>query len=104
VTRPAGAPSTDETFQALSDRQRRQVLRRLLDSDGAVTLDRLVEDLAGDGAHPSESADRLRLQLRHVHLPALRNAGLVEYDARNGSVRGRPDELAEELLRVCSSN
>jgi hypothetical protein len=69
-------------YEALSDDRRRDLLDTLHRVDGRVALDELAarfvnEWEAGNTGPPREL---LRLRLRHVHLPKLQHAGLVEWN------------------------
>ncbi|WP_435175134.1 DUF7344 domain-containing protein [Halorussus sp. AFM4] len=96
-------PSLDTVFELLADRRRRYALYclaavgedRVLDLDDVAA--RVAEwerewEASGDGedAGDSDSGDRrerVRVDLHHNHLPRLADAGLVDYDARTGTVR-----------------
>jgi DNA-binding transcriptional ArsR family regulator len=75
----AGATAdTDELFAVLSSSKRRFVLSHLAQRETSPALD----PLAGALAEWSDdlSHEDARIALHHVHLPKLRDAGLVEYD------------------------
>jgi len=102
---PDASVDTDELFDLLSNARRRRVLAVLHRADGdAATLEELAERVvapnADDGSGDREAA---AISLHHVHLPKLADCGVIEYDARNETVRyrGRPErdrlrELAVE--------
>lgn len=95
---------TLSALEAISNVRRRRILRYLRDGDGRAALDDLVTTLTNDdrSSRPN-SADRarpdaetveapmnertLRIRLHHVDLPALAEAGLVEYDRERRRVR-----------------
>lgn len=96
------AGSTDELLRVVSDRRRRAVLNHLRENgDGAVTVDELVDGIPAD---ERTARARVELQLRHVHLPKLDAAGIVEYDAGSATVRYRPEGRCglERLLEFLS--
>lgn len=93
--------TTDAAFEVLAHRHRRVVLSHLADSNGTATFDQLASAITADpGA--DESPDVVRLQLHHVHLPKLQQAGLIDYDGPDGLVRYGGNELVEDLLGRCS--
>ena len=100
--------SIDETLEILADPRRRATLRYLKDSDAEVVdLERLVESVATElGTRPGDGpgAGRLRVSLRHVHLPKLASAGLVDYDSVEGTLRYQQDEGIESLLHFVGEN
>ncbi|MFC6836130.1 DUF7344 domain-containing protein [Halomarina ordinaria] len=84
--------TVSQYFRLLSRTRRRFVLYLLNDAgalpveDLAVRLARARTDVSTDG-DPAEGAVRdEQLTLRHNHLPALAEAGVVEYDASAGTV------------------
>lgn len=104
-SQPSGPDSTlslDETLELLADRERRAILRHLTAcSDDVTTCDDLADQLHAERArreesNPDEAAVESRLH--HVHLPKLREAGLLEYDRRNKHVRYWGDSRVEDWL------
>lgn len=103
----ADAPSrlTDDAFfQALSVERRRRLLVYLLEED-RTTVDELASMLAGweateEATMGSPDAQRqIRTTLVHQHLPALKEADLLDYSRESGDVSlGRIDEAAAEVL------
>lgn len=100
----ADSDSIEEPFETLQDPDRRALCRYLLRSDAdLVTHEELLEYLL-EGSSTAETTgtaetpggDRRRdrnrgrsrritaAQLRHAHLPALDDAGLLEYDPETG--------------------
>jgi DNA-binding transcriptional ArsR family regulator len=92
--------STDRTLQLLADEQRRELLRFLIETDkDVVTVDDLVA--AAAGPDPAET-QRTRIEIHHVHLPKLDDAGVVDYDPEHGLIRYRSAESIEQLLGFVS--
>jgi DNA-binding transcriptional ArsR family regulator len=96
---------TDTALLLLADRTRRTVLRSLIETGGDTAVEELVEtiatrELSTGGETLLAGGGRVAVELHHVHLPKLREAGLIEYDARNDAVRYRPGDLVEDLLGV----
>lgn len=82
----------DTLLTAVADPTRRRVLGRLEPLDAGRTL--AVDDLFDDG-------DGDRLRLRHVHLPKLAEADLVDWDREASRVGvGADFERALPLLRA----
>ncbi|WP_440990621.1 DUF7344 domain-containing protein [Haloarchaeobius baliensis] len=96
---PDKAPAIDRLLDALQDSLRREVVYYFENCTGAetATLDELVDHI--DGRVPSPAREELRLQLRHVHLPKLAAADLLEYDPRTDRVRYRGSEHGGWLLQ-----
>lgn len=98
----------DEIFALLSSARRRRVVRYLLLNDGEVSSGTLVDAIAALEAAPGsdrpEAADRksVYVSLRQTHLPRLAEAGVVEYDRDEDTVRptGRLSLLAPPLRAV----
>lgn len=93
---------TDELFDLLSNARRRRVLAVLQRADGdAATLEELAERVvARDTDDGSDDPEAAAIALHHVHLPKLADCGVIEYDARNGTVSycGRPER--DRLLEL----
>lgn len=95
----------DDVLAALAHRRRRIVLSVLAEHGGAMARADLAtetiareHDAPGEG-QPTHTASELLVQLHHVHLPKLHRAGLVSYDAAEGtaSYEGHP-ALEDEWL------
>lgn len=90
--------AADRLFRALANPRRRSVLAILTDRDDAVSVGALAAALASresDGSNGGADGDRevdaVRIDLVHVHLPALADAGIIAYDPRQGTVAGLSD-------------
>jgi hypothetical protein len=84
-------PRPDGLFGALSAKLRRQALFYLLE-EPETTIEELADVLAGwrsteSGPVGPTERDQIAVELRHVHLPRLDGAKLVEYDSVGGDVR-----------------
>lgn len=87
--------SLDETFETLSDEQRRQLLYYLSESsDGTATVEELIELLGGN-------SQQTEIRLRHVHIPYLRDTAMVDYDDRTETVRYRGTPFLERIIECC---
>lgn len=69
-----GNDSLDEVFSALGHRHRRRILSRLFEKSP-----RYVEELVAAGPEDVDR-DRLEVELHHIHLPKLEDAGFVEWE------------------------
>ena len=65
----------DDLFDVLADAERRRVLRQLVETDASSHVGLLKDRCEVNGT-----------LLRHVHLPKMDKAGLVDYDAQTGDV------------------
>lgn len=83
-------------LQLLSTEVRRHIVSLLLESGTeGVTVEKLLRELARD----REDRENLRISLYHCHLPKLEEAGVVEYDRRNGDIVPRKElEALQPLL------
>lgn len=94
---PRDDPPVDwETLYRLVSRPERCGVLDHLREHGDATVETLARAVAtGNG----ESPDNARVALVHVHLPKLRNGGLVAWDRESGRARltaaGRQVDLAE---------
>ena len=84
----------DVVYTVLSNRRRRYVLYHLNDlPSGSATVDELVELVAAweemtvDAEPPPDHKAIIERALLTSHLPAIDDAGLVEYDERSGAVK-----------------
>ncbi|GAB3676952.1 DUF7344 domain-containing protein [Halopiger thermotolerans] len=96
----------DRGFAALGDPYRRALCRYALRTNAdIVTIEELVDYLADEATvatETGEDCDRQTLEtdLHHRHLPALAEAGMVEYERRSGAVYLDRDTTAALLERV----
>lgn len=88
-----GGLSRDVLFEMLHSPRRRQVLAYLSDRDGPVDLDDVIlqvaaweNDTSVDAVSESERK-RIYVSLYQTHVPKLDDAGLVEYDEDEGTVK-----------------
>ena len=87
----------DAMFGVLADARRRRVVHALRSSGGSVSVPTLAEALAG--REPGDpDPDQLVVSLRHVHLPKLDAAGVVEYAPDRSRIRYDAPPLLERLL------
>lgn len=92
------ADETDEAFDLLADRRRRAVLEYLEESDAPVPLSDLADHvtleergkrrgaLAGCGDALLGTRRRVRISLRHNHVPRLAEADAVDFDHEANTV------------------
>ncbi|WP_267644167.1 DUF7344 domain-containing protein [Haloarchaeobius amylolyticus] len=86
-------PSKEEVFEVLSNRRRRQTLHYLLQKDDETATKREVSRqlAAWENDEPidmvsSSERKRVYIALHQTHLPKLADAGLVDYDASQGTI------------------
>lgn len=98
--------SIDDVLSALSEPTRRAALRALRDREVA-TVDELATAVAArtletpPGAVEDDERERTSIELAHVHLPALAEHDLVEFDRRSSTVRyADPPRTLEAVLRL----
>jgi DNA-binding transcriptional ArsR family regulator len=90
--RSATGVTQDTAFSVLSNRRRRQVLRTLRDAPGGSDVRELSRRLAAWENDVSPDAvtyrqrKRVYTSLHQTHLPALADAGVVDYDSDRGTV------------------
>jgi len=106
---PADAPgeaplSTDERYHLLQTQRRRLVLRYLHGREGPVEMRDVAEQVAA-WEHDTTVAElrsaqrqRVYISLYQNHLPALDEAGVIEYDQSRGRVE--PTPRIHELYRL----
>ena len=74
-------PDLDDLFRALSQRERRQILRYLDRQDTSVAVEELATTLAAD--QQCHDTEQVTLALTHKHLPLLEEINLVELPSRD---------------------
>lgn len=90
----------DLAYRSVADQHRRYILRYLRDTaDEVVQLDELVDHVVQEETN-SRTPDResVRIDLYHVHLPLLADAGVIDFDSRTEEVRYRSHSSVETLL------
>ncbi|WP_049926603.1 ArsR/SmtB family transcription factor [Halopiger goleimassiliensis] len=100
-TAPTTAERVDGAFSLLTDARRRRVLYALVALEDPVTDRSTVAVLANvlGVAPPDEPTPTIsEPDLHHDHLPTLEEAGVVEYDPRQGTVRYVGVPFDEELI------
>lgn len=95
----SGTCETDEILRALADERRREIVSALeASASDRVEIDQLALETAADGREPRR--DDWAGALHHVHLPVLRDAGLVDYDDRSGTIRYYRCRLVPAVLEA----
>jgi len=87
--------SLDQTMQALSDDDRREILTHLFerDGDGPIAVEALADRITSSDASGSVSE-----LLYHTHLPRLDAAGIVTYERAEQRVELAGDQSSVEVL------
>ncbi|WP_425499786.1 DUF7344 domain-containing protein [Natrinema caseinilyticum] len=98
----------DRLLTSIAGHRRRYVLYYVVQNE-ITTIDRLAEHVASASNDvpkrrlTEEQFEETRAGLTHSALPQLREAGIVDYDARSGTVRYRQQsQILSRLLRVCA--
>jgi hypothetical protein len=104
---PGDAMSVGTAMELLADGTRRALLYALsASSDRSASTDALVSDVLfrREDRRADDPDDRrtVRVAVRHVHLPKLRDADVLEYDAGTGRVTYCPPDTLEKLLAYVS--
>lgn len=98
------SPPTNDVLHAVSNEQRRIMLRTLSRSDDpSLPIESLVGRIALRAETAPESRETIRIQLLHVHLPVLEDLGLCSHDADDGTVAYTGDEFTESLLEFLAA-
>ncbi|WP_449271618.1 DUF7344 domain-containing protein [Halogeometricum borinquense] len=71
----------DTAFDLLISRQRRDVLRFLMDHAGTIGLQELADQLVACETTTAEDRERTVTSLYHTHLSKLNDAGVLTFDA-----------------------
>jgi len=90
----------DAVYRSLANKRRRYILTFLRESEAEVTrLDDLVDYVVQQETHsPSPDRETIRIDLYHVHLPLLADAGVIDFDARSEMVQYNGHERIEDEL------
>lgn len=93
--------TTETALRLLAEQQRRQILRRIASGSGETTVAQLKQQIETTESRTtstegSDATDTRFLQLHHVHLPKLQQAGVITYDEEAGIVE-RGESFAEVL-------
>ena len=97
ATVPGPADHLGARLAVLADPDARLLVDELADTEGVLSVRELAERVAGPDARTHET-DALRVKLHHVCLPGLAELGAVHYDAEDGQVVYRGDDLLERCL------
>lgn len=96
--------SLDEIHRLLSEERRRCLVSHLASrADASAATDELVDAVVereSPRPGPANHRTRVEIDLTHVHLPRLADAGVVEYDPVAGTVQYTPSKTLEALLAV----
>ncbi|WP_336362021.1 DUF7344 domain-containing protein [Halalkalicoccus salilacus] len=88
--------SKEEMFRLLQNSRRRHVLQYLIDSDGAVQIGDVSEQIAAWESGTSvaditpQQRQRVYIALYQSHLPKLASADLITYNQSKGIIEGTP--------------
>lgn len=95
------SPPADDVLEILAHPRRRQVLRHLR-ATGSTSVDAVLDHVVtGDEADSVARRRRVAIQLHHVHLPKLVDAGLLTHDDGRGVVElTASNEFVESLLSL----
>lgn len=91
-----GEVSERERYRLLADERRRVVADVLAEQSSPVTLGELATALEARDASRTEGVESprtLEIQLHHVHLPMMDEAGVVDYDPGANRVEARQSKL-----------
>lgn len=96
--------STERALELLTKPQRRQILHQVADTPDRTTVDQLktwLEPADSTRSDEGDSGERRGIELHHLHLPKLQDAGVIEYDASQGIVhQGQQFQEVLSLLEV----
>ncbi|WP_265110420.1 helix-turn-helix domain-containing protein [Halosolutus halophilus] len=78
--------SLSEVFDVLTHGSRRRILLELADHNPRTAAEFEAEEFAvGEGNHDSP-----KIELHHTHLPALADAGFINWDSQTGTITRGP--------------
>ncbi|MFU8868346.1 ArsR family transcriptional regulator [Natronococcus sp.] len=90
---------TDDVLRALASTRRREIVSVLEAFDeNWITVDELARAVSAAGDETGD--DEWIGELHHVHLPMLRDVGLVDYDRHGETVRYYRCDLVSSVLEA----
>lgn len=98
--------SLNAILELLTHHHRRELLRQLVDDPDhtadfdEITTSLIEQELERTGKRPGRT--EIEVQLHHIHLPKLMDAGIVEYDTRSREIRYWRHERLEDILEELS--
>jgi len=99
--------SPDTVLSAVANEHRRAILDAL-DNASKKTLeydelvDRVADRVRDEGVkrQSDEHRQRVRIVLRHTHLPKLEEARIIDYETETGHIQFTGGELEQKILRL----
>lgn len=98
----------NDLFHLLQNERRRRVLRYLSDTDGAVEMRDIAEQIAAWEHETtvqqlsSQERQRVYIALYQTHLPKLADAGMVTYNQSRGIIERTP--LTDQIIQYLDRN
>ena len=91
--------SLDTTLEALADRRRRLVIEYIASeiSGESASLEELAKYVSAQETN-GRCYEETKQNLYHISLPKLDEAGLIDYDTGNKSIRLRSENVDDVLL------
>ena len=92
-----------DSFGLLADQRRLYALLCLREREEPIAVPSLAREIAvrefGSGEVPDDVAERVHVSLLHVHIPKLREAGILAYDSERVELTDDADTV-EHVLDV----
>lgn len=109
----SNAPDLDTMLDVCGHKRRRIVLAALANQQQSLSIDDLTNAIIKHNHHlprtdiDDETAERIHINLCHVHLPKLAEAGFIHYDPERNVAEltahvGREDSLLSAILALDS--
>lgn len=98
--------STDTLLQIAADPKRRTIVSNLSEHESTVVdVEELAEvlDLGFRRRAFNFPPGAVRMELRHVHLPKLADAGIIDFNRDDNLVRYHGDDRLDALLQLVST-
>ena len=98
----------DEVLSAVANEQRRAIIDSLnsasektLDYDTLV--DRVADTVRDEKRVSDEHRQRVRIALRHTHLPKLEEIRVIDHESETGHVQFVGDEMVQDVIELIKS-